>query len=527
MVSTSFIVIFAVLLQLLLSSTDASTLNDLLDVMNTPKSKPVKSIGIYIYNGFNTLDAIGPFQVLAQLNYVKIFFVGKEKGNITNQNGLEVVVDKSFADVDQLDILVVTGGAKETYLQTRDTGVLEWIRKIHNTSIYTTSISTGAWILGAAGLLQNKTVSANFYRADEIMPSYGAMYKPFRFVCDGKICTSAGVTAGIDMGFGILHELMGEEYTKLVLLDFEYDPYPIYPDGNVSKTTPVIKDMMTSMYDSFLKPLMEEDKHLFNVITNDSYDEYMAVMSTPPKEPVKTIGVYVYDGFNTMDVIGPYQVLAQLRFVDIFLVAKKKGIVRNQHGLQFIVNKSINDVDQLDILVVPGGAVETFLQTKDKVVLDWIRKIDRTSIYTTSVCTGAWILGAAGLLEKKTVSTNWYRATEIMKMYGAKYEPARFTRDGKYWTSAGVSAGMDLGYGIINELMGENYTKLSLLDMEYDPDPIYPDGNVSETTKKNKEMLLLMYDFVIRPKIQKEKKVRRRRKFWKSVANIFKKRTLV
>jgi transcriptional regulator GlxA family with amidase domain len=370
-------------------------------------------------------------------------------------------------------------------------------------------------------VLQNKTVSANWYRANEIMTGYGATYKPLRYFCDGKICTSAGVTAGMDMAYGILHEVMGADYTKLVLLDMEYDPDPIFVDGNVTKAAPFVRSMMTLLYDELLKPLMNEDKRLLSVNTSSLYDELMAIMSTPPKEPVKTIGVFVYDGFNTMDAIGPYQVLAQLMSVDIFFVAKQKGLVSNQHGLQFVVNKSIEDVDQLDILVVPGGAVETFLQSKDEVVLDWIRKIDSTSVYTTSVCTGAWILGATGLLENKTVSANWYRAAEIMSIYGASYKPVRFARDGKYWTSAGVSAGMDMGFGIVHELMGENYTKLVLLDMEYDPDPIYPDGNVTKTGKKNIDMLTLMYDFVIRPKILKEKRIRRRRNFWKKIFNAF------
>ncbi len=191
--------------------------------------------------------------------------------------------------------------------------------------------------------------------------------------------------------------------------------------------------------------------------------------------------------------------------VDIFFVAKKKGLVKNQRGLEVNVTKSIAEVDKLDILVIPGGAKETFLQTQDQEVLDWIRKIDKTSVYTASVCTGGWILGATGLLEGKSVSCNWYRADEIMKMYGASYKPERYVRDGKYWTSAGVSAGIDMALGMMNELMGEKYTKGVMLDLEYDPKPPYDAGSVSKTDKIVADMMLEMYDAGLKDYFSDEK----------------------
>lgn len=235
------------------------------------------------------------------------------------------------------------------------------------------------------------------------------------------------------------------------------------------------------------------------------HDELMQIIMTKPKVPIKTIGVYVYDGYNTLDAIGPYQVLSELMSVNIFFVAKNKGFVKNQRGLEVKVDKSIAEVEQLDILIIPGGAKETFFQTQDQEVLDWIRKIDQKSVYTASVCTGAWILGATGLLEGKNVSANWYRADEIMKMYGATYRPERYVRDGKYWTSAGVTAGMDMALGMINELMGDKYTKAALLDLEYDPKPIYPDGNATKTEPIVKEMMMQMYDMGLKPLIDAEK----------------------
>jgi putative intracellular protease/amidase len=153
------------------------------------------------------------------------------------------------------------------------------------------------------------------------------------------------------------------------------------------------------------------------------HEEMMSIIMTKSKLPIKTIGILVYDGYNTLDAIGPYQVLSQLMGVNVFFIAKEKGLIKNQRGLKVQVDKSIADVNQLDILLIPGGAAETFKMSLDTAVLSWIRKIDKTSTYTTSVCTGAWILGATGLLKGKNATTNWYRAEEMLKRYGANFKP--------------------------------------------------------------------------------------------------------
>lgn len=238
------------------------------------------------------------------------------------------------------------------------------------------------------------------------------------------------------------------------------------------------------------------------------HQEIMKILMAPPKIPIKTIGIFVYDGLNTLDAFGPYHVLSQLMGVNIFFVAKEKGMIKNQRGMQIQVDKSIADVKQLDILVIPGGAKETFMQTQDTTVLNWIREIDKTSVYTTSVCTGGWILGATGLLKDKNVTTNWYRAEEIMAMYGAKFKQERYVKDGKYWTSAGVTAGMDMALAIMDELMGKKYTQGVMLDLEYDPKPPYQAGSVTNTEPIVVDMMKTMYDMGLQSLFEAEKKKR-------------------
>ena len=234
----------------------------------------------------------------------------------------------------------------------------------------------------------------------------------------------------------------------------------------------------------------------------ESHEKQMQRMFGNPTIPVKTIGILVYDGFTTLDAMGPYQVLSEMMGINVFFIARKKGVVRNMAGMKMLVDTEISEVNHLDILVIPGGLQETYKLTSDSLLLEWIRMIDKTSVYTTSVCTGAWILGATGLLKDKHATTHWYGKEILSVDYGAKVnlkKSERWVRDGKYWTSAGVTAGMDMSLAIIKEIMGAKYTKLSMLDLEYAPMPPFQAGSEYNTDRALVEMMRSMYDKGIKP----------------------------
>jgi putative intracellular protease/amidase len=242
--------------------------------------------------------------------------------------------------------------------------------------------------------------------------------------------------------------------------------------------------------------------------TADRHKQMMDILFTPTKVPIKKIGILLYDGYNTLDAMGPYHTLAEIMGAKTYFIAKKRGVVKNQRGLEVKVDSSFDDVSSLDILVIPGGAGETFMQTQDTTTLNWIRKIDKTTKYTASVCTGSWILGATGLLKGKNASSNWYRAEEVMTMYGANYKEGRWVQDGKYWTSAGVSAGIDMSLAIIDDLLGRKYTEAVMLDLEYDPKPPYDAGVPKKSDPLVADMMKEMYDMLLLPLIQGEQKKR-------------------
>jgi len=230
-----------------------------------------------------------------------------------------------------------------------------------------------------------------------------------------------------------------------------------------------------------------------NIANANRHQEMMNIILQKPKMEIKTIGILVYEGFNNLDAMGPYQILKQISGAKTFLIAKNRGLVKNNSGVRIQVDTTTDEVNYLDIIVIPGGALETLLL------------IDKKSIYTTSVCTGAWILGATGILKDKNATTNWYRADEMLLMYGAKFKEERWVKDGKYWTSAGVTAGMDMSLAIIDDLLGRQYTEAIMLDLEYNPKPPYLGGTPKTTDPLVADMMKEMYDMVMLPMIKKEK----------------------
>ncbi|MDZ7880766.1 MAG: DJ-1/PfpI family protein [Saprospiraceae bacterium] len=220
----------------------------------------------------------------------------------------------------------------------------------------------------------------------------------------------------------------------------------------------------------------------------------MAEMMPKQKVNVKTIGILLYDGYSTLDAMGPYQVLGEMMGVDVFFVGRQKGLIADGRGMKVQCDTSIAEVKQLDILVIPGGFAETYMLTKDTTLLDWIKAIDTNSKYTTSVCTGAWILAATGLLKDKDATTHWYGKKILANAFGVKVQEKRFVKSGKYWTSAGITAGMDMSLALVNEIVGEQYTKTAMLDLEYDPQPPFTGGSEQNTDKVIVENLRAMYD---------------------------------
>ncbi len=200
------------------------------------------------------------------------------------------------------------------------------------------------------------------------------------------------------------------------------------------------------------------------------------------------IAIVLYDRFTALDAIGPYEVLSRLPGASVAFVAAEAGPVRTDNGmLTVLAERSLEQVPEPDIVLVPGGPGEVAARAGGA-VLDWLRQADRTSTWTTSVCTGSLILAAAGLLDGKRATTHWLAIDELRRL-GAEPVDERVVFDGKLVTAAGVSAGIDMALTLAASIAGDTVAQAIQLGIEYDPQPPFDAGSPHKAPAEIVELL--------------------------------------
>jgi putative intracellular protease/amidase len=196
-------------------------------------------IAILIYDRFTAMDAIGPYEVLSRIPDARLTFVAEQTGPIRTDTGaLAVMADASIAEIGAPDIVLVPGGPGQAALMD-DGPVHDWLRSTHNTSTWTTSVCTGSLILAAAGVLVGQRATSNWQALEELR-GMGVEVVPERVVFDGKIVTSAGVTAGLDMALRLVAQIGGDQLAQAIQLGIEYDPQPPFQAGSPHTAPPEI-----------------------------------------------------------------------------------------------------------------------------------------------------------------------------------------------------------------------------------------------------------------------------------------------
>jgi putative intracellular protease/amidase len=220
------------------------------------------------------------------------------------------------------------------------------------------------------------------------------------------------------------------------------------------------------------------------------------------------ITIPLYDRFTALDAVGPYEVLSRLPGAEVVFVAEEAGPVRTDtRALTLVAERALADVDACDVVVVPGGP-GTREMLEPQPLHDWLRAIDATTEWTTSVCTGALLLGAAGLLDGLEATTHW-SAFDILATLGARPTerrvvpqpkgvgrrptPSRGGGRGSGWivTAAGVSAGIDMALWLAAQIAGDEIAKAIQLGIEYDPQPPFDSGSAAKASAETMELVRL------------------------------------
>lgn len=214
--------------------------------------------------------------------------------------------------------------------------------------------------------------------------------------------------------------------------------------------------------------------------------------------PTKTrqIAMLAYPGMFALDLIGPYSVLSGLMNTQVHLVWKDTNPV-DATGVKIVPSGTLAQCPtELDVLMVPGGGLGTMAMMSDPAIVEFLRDRGARARYVTSVCTGALVLGAAGLLRGYKATTHWV-ALDVLSALGATPVKARVVEDGNRITAAGVSAGIDYGLSLAAKLSGETYAKALQLNIEYDPQPPFHAGSPEGAGEVITGLMRTMYEPVV------------------------------
>ncbi len=203
------------------------------------------------------------------------------------------------------------------------------------------------------------------------------------------------------------------------------------------------------------------------------------------------VAILIFDKLTALDAIGPYEVLRSVPGWEVKFVGPQKGLVRTDSGaLGLSADYSLEEVSEADIVLVPGGEGNRPLLADER-VLSWLRQVDAGSKWTTSVCTGSLVLGAAGLLEGKRATSHWL-FLEQLRQLGADPVGGRFVEDGKVLTAAGVSAGIDMALHLVGQEVAPQVAQAIQLGIEYDPQPPFNAGSPEKAPEPIVELLTNM-----------------------------------
>jgi transcriptional regulator GlxA family with amidase domain len=203
------------------------------------------------------------------------------------------------------------------------------------------------------------------------------------------------------------------------------------------------------------------------------------------------IAVAIYEDFTALDVIGPYEVLAGLPDVELDFLATSAGPIRSDNGLIVTPTATPESLPDPDIMLI-GGSSKPFGPLQDEALLAWVRQASDSATWMASVCTGALVYGAAGVIKGRKATTHW-AAREALPAMGVEMSTDRVVFDGNFVSGAGVSAGIDMALSLAARIYGDETAKAVQLAIEYDPQPPFDSGSPEKAGPETMQLVMEMF----------------------------------
>jgi cyclohexyl-isocyanide hydratase len=210
----------------------------------------ILNIGFVIFPDLTQLDFTGPLQVLSRLPQSRTCIIAKTAAAVQSDCGLGLLPTHTFANCPPLDLICIPGGSEGVAGIINDRETIDFVRQQADVAKYVTSVCTGAFVLGVAGLLKGRRATTHWAYTD-LLPLVGAIHEKARVVKDENVITGGGVTAGIDFALSVIAEIAGETTARRIQLGIEYDPAPPFDSGNPDKAPTIKSELLSGRYDEF------------------------------------------------------------------------------------------------------------------------------------------------------------------------------------------------------------------------------------------------------------------------------------
>lgn len=439
-----------------------------------------KTLAFVVYPGISLLELVGNRTLLGGIMKLRAGYepvvVGASLEAIPTDTPLSIIPQKTFAEVPQPEGLVVIGGGADSITALDNPELLDYVRRAGQSAEWVASTSTGSLLLAAAGLLEGRKATTH-WAYEERLVGFGARYQSEGWVTDGKFTTAAGVSGAIDMAIGLGAKMTNQATAQLAQLMIEYDPDP--PFGRLDWKT-FDPAALASQLD----------------------------LEKTSENPTREIAFVIYPGLTVFDLAGPLQVVSALSrlapHIRPLVVAEHLGPIKTDIGVMIVPNCTFSDLPHPYAFFVPGGDTATLKAMSNPAIRSYISTAAPDAKWIVSVCTGALILAAVGLLEGRDVTTHW-AYVRILKQLGAHYVQKRWTVNGKIVNSAGVSAGIDMALYMASKLTNEETARQVQWLIQYDPQP--PFGGIDYTHFKLLPRLLRFVGglraYIYTPKIRR------------------------
>jgi transcriptional regulator GlxA family with amidase domain len=412
-----------------------------------PGEEKNRTIAIVTYPGVALLDLVATKTVLDSLamgSRYRSVTVGERTEPVDSNTPMRIIPEKRFEEVPDPFAIIIPGGGANALNAVGNERLLNYLRFAEHGAALVGSVSTGALILAAAGLLEGRQATTHPAYAEQL-ENLGVNYVRSYSVEDGKFLTMEGVSAGIDTMLELVAKLKNEAAAKRIQTMIEYDPQP--PFGGV--------DWSEADGDEL----------------GETLDEHRTAVEEQNR---KTIAFVLYPGLTVFDLAGPLQIFTGVsELVPQYrtaVVAERVEPINTDIRVKMIPTHTFEEVPNPHVLLVPGGGVPTLRAMSNEGIRSYVRSAAETAEVPGSICTGALILGSVGLLEGRQATTHW-AFYKVLEELGAEYVRKRWVEDGKFIFSAGVSAGIDMALALAARLTDEETARRVQRSIGYDPHP--------------------------------------------------------